>query len=144
MEDVESQLAAQPGEEQQQQQGMTLPFTQLTVTFRDIHYYVPVPGEVRRFPSFTCKKRCKSSVPEQALHSQVLSAALSECWHISMCERLSAAAACNLCLRGLGWALELRRGLLTGSITCSGGCRALYCVHACARAWAAAGASWSC
>ena len=43
--DVESQ-AALPGS---QQHGMILPFVKLTVTFRDIRYYVPMPGEVHHF-----------------------------------------------------------------------------------------------
>ena len=44
--DVESQRAAAPTAAGAQRHGMILPFLRLVVTFRDIRYFVPVPGEV--------------------------------------------------------------------------------------------------
>ncbi len=48
--DLEAGVAAAVDGQQLQQPGMTLPFVQLTVTFRDIRYFVPMPGEVRPAP----------------------------------------------------------------------------------------------
>ncbi len=48
--DVESQQAAAgPAAAGAQRHGMILPFVKLVVTFRDIRYFVPMPGEVHPF-----------------------------------------------------------------------------------------------
>ena len=101
--DLEAQRAAKSGsEEDQQQQGMTLPFTQLTVTFRDIRYFVPMPGEVR-WPMISSSSRffyiCKAALlikarPAQHTFTMMPIKASSVFSH----KRRLLLAACTLCI----------------------------------------------